>query len=94
MENKERFLSLVKSINREGIDKLVEYIEKSDFFIAPASTRFHGSVPSGLLIHSLNVYDLLVQKCESKVFKDSIGNLPEDSKKIMGLLHDLCKTYF
>ena len=94
MENKERFLSLAKSINREGIDKLVEYIEKSDFFIAPASTRFHGSVPSGLLIHSLNVYDLLVQKCESKVFKDSIGDLPEDSKKIMGLLHDLCKTYF
>lgn len=94
MDNKEKFLNLAKSVHRDGMDKLIEYVEKSDFFTAPASTRFHGSVPGGLLIHSLNVYDLFVQKCESPVFKNSIGDLPEESKIIMALFHDLCKTYF
>ena len=94
MDNKEKFLNLAKSVHRDGMDKLIEYVEKSDFFTAPASTRFHGSVPGGLLIHSLNVYELFVQKCESPVFKNSIGDLPEESKIIMALFHDLCKTYF
>lgn len=94
MENKERFLSLVKSVNREGIDKLIEFVEKSDFFTAPASTRFHGSVSSGLLIHSLNVYDLFIQKCESPIFKEVLKDFPEESKIIVTLFHDLCKTYF
>lgn len=53
-ENKDRFVSLVRSINREGINELVEFLEKSDFYTAPASTRFHCSIPEGLLIHSLN----------------------------------------
>lgn len=54
-ENKDRFVSLVRPINREGINELVEFLEKSDFYTAPASTRFHCSIPEGLLIHSLNV---------------------------------------
>lgn len=94
MDNKEKFLNLAKSVHRDGMNKLIEYVEKSDFFTAPASIRFHGSVPGGLLIHSLNVYELFVQKCESPVFKNSIGDLPEESKIIMALFHDLCKTYF
>jgi len=65
-EYRDRFLELVKTIERPGFDKLMEFVNKSDFFTAPASTRFHGSVPEGLLIHSLNVYDLFVQKCESR----------------------------
>ena len=39
---KEKILILLKSINREGMDKLIDFLEKSDFFKAPASTRFHG----------------------------------------------------
>lgn len=93
-EYKDRFLELVKTIERPGFDKLMEFVNKSDFFTAPASTRFHGSVPEGLLIHSLNVYDLFIQKCESPVFKELLGDLPDDSKKIMALFHDICKTYF
>lgn len=57
-ENKKRFLDLVGSIGRDGIKELVEFLEKSDFFTAPASTRFHGSIPGGLAMHSLNVYDM------------------------------------
>ena len=56
---KEEFIELLKSTNREGMDKLLAWIEKSDFYKAPASTRFHGSYEGGLLEHSLNVYKVL-----------------------------------
>ena len=56
---KEEFLNLLKSTNREGMDKLIEFIEKTDFFKAPASTRFHGNYEGGLLEHSMKVYELL-----------------------------------
>jgi len=92
-EYKTRFLELVGSINREGIKELVAFLEKSDFFIAPASTRFHCSIPGGLLVHSLNVYDMFEKKCESEPFKDVLSGLSEDSRKIVSLFHDLCKAY-
>ena len=59
---KQEFVELLKSINREGIDKLLDFLEKTDFYVAPASTRFHGSYESGLLEHSLKVYEILVDK--------------------------------
>ena len=60
LENKERFISIYKQfIKREGADRLLDYLCASDFFSAPASTRFHGSYPGGLCEHSLNVYDCL-----------------------------------
>lgn len=89
-KNKEDFLNLLKSVDRQGIDNLIKWIEtKSDFFIAPASTRFHGNYNGGLCDHSLNVYKLFKQKNE--IFK--LG-LSEDSMKIMALLHDICKCNF
>lgn len=59
-DNKKRFIDLLKSTKREGIDKLIDFLEKTDFFTAPASTRFHSSYEGGLLQHSLNVYDCLL----------------------------------
>lgn len=57
---KDRFLEIYKqNIKRDGADKLLEWLEKSDFFKAPASTRFHGSHEGGLVAHSVNVYDML-----------------------------------
>lgn len=58
MTNKERFIELLRSTKREGIEKLIDFLEKTDFFTAPASTRFHMSCEGGLLQHSLNVYDI------------------------------------
>jgi len=55
--NKERFLKLCESIKREGVDELLAFLERSDFYYAPASTKFHGAYKGGLLEHSLNVYD-------------------------------------
>ena len=62
---KEEFLALLRSVDREGMDELINFIEKSDFFKAPASTRFHGSYEGGLLEHSLNVYKLLCDKVKN-----------------------------
>lgn len=87
---KERFLDLCSTIKRQGIAELLEWLEKSDFFSAPASTRFHGNYPGGLLVHSLNVYDetkrLLAAYQEIQV--------PEESVIIASLFHDLCKVNF
>jgi Predicted HD-superfamily hydrolase len=89
-ENKERFLNLLKEVTRPGMDKLIEWIEtKSDFFIAPASTMFHGNYEGALVEHSLNVYKLFKEKNDRYDF-----GLSEDSIKIMGLLHDICKANF
>ena len=93
-EYKDRFLQLAKSIKRDGIEALIEYLEKSDFFIAPASTRFHGSVPEGLVIHSLNVYDMFMDKMETEPRKTVLSDFSEDTIKIITLFHDICKTYF
>ena len=61
---KEQFLELLKSVQREGIEELIKFIENSDFFTAPASTKFHGDYEGGLLEHSLKVYDIL---CENVI---------------------------
>ena len=80
---KEEFINLLKSINREGMDKLIEFLENSDFFTAPASTRYHGAWEGGLLAHSMKVYEILKTKTEDS-----------DAVKIVALLHDICKTNF
>ena len=88
---KEEFLMLLRSVNREGMDELINFIDKSDFFKAPASTRFHGSYEGGLLEHSLNVYKLLCEKVKNCPVEI---NVSQDSLIIIGLLHDICKANF
>lgn len=88
---KEEFLELLKSVNREGMDKLIDFIEKSDFFKAPASTRYHGAYESGLLEHSMKVYELLLDKVKNSPIKI---NVDHESLIIIALLHDICKVNF
>ena len=90
---KEEFIALLKSVNRDGIDKLLAYIEKTDFYKAPASTRFHGNYESGLLEHSLNVYHLLKEKLSHKPYSE-IVQVSDDTIILITLLHDLCKTNY
>ena len=88
---KEEFLELLRKVKREGIDDLIAFLEKSDFFKAPASTRFHGNFEGGLVEHSLKVYEILKHKVENNIKGITI---PEESIIIIGLLHDICKTNF
>lgn len=89
MENKERFLSLCREhIKRDGIDDLLRWLETSDFFTAPASSRYHSSCVGGLAAHSLNVYDQL---------RRLLSAYPEitcsdETAVIISLFHDLCKV--
>lgn len=94
-KNKEEFIEIFRvNITREGSDKLLDYlINKCDFFISPASTRFHGSYDGGLAQHSLNVYhclkDYLSRPRVKELYKMSYS---EETIAISALLHDLCKT--
>ncbi len=91
MKEKEEFINLLKETNREGIENLLQFLEKSDFYTAPASTRFHGAEESGLLKHSLKVYEILEQKVKNASIE---MNTTEDTVRIVALLHDICKTNY
>ena len=84
------FIEEVSKIDREGLSHFSEYLtEKTDFFTAPASTKFHGAVEGGLLLHSLTVLDIM------RLLDDSLDlKLDKDSITICGLFHDVCKFNF
>ena len=95
MTKREEFIEIYKKyITREGADKLLEYLtsQSSDFFTAPASTRYHLSREGGLLEHSLNVYYCLKDYLERTRAKE-VYNLSysDETIAIAALLHDLCK---
>lgn len=96
MDAKERFINIYKEmIHREGSDKLLDYLlsEHCDFFTAPASTRFHGAHPQGLLEHSLNVYDCLCDYLSRERAKTLYHmNYSDETIAIVALLHDICKV--
>ena len=92
--NIEEFESLYNKyiLPRDGGDKLLDFIRKSDFYTAPASTRFHLSEEGGLLQHSLNVYHCLMAKSANPTWADLIAS-KEETLAVIALLHDLCKTF-
>jgi hypothetical protein len=78
------FLSLIE---RPGMDSLIDYLLESDFFFAPASTRFHNVFEGGLCLHSLYVTKEFFtenEKWQKPILQDSVI--------ICGVLHDLCKV--
>ena len=96
MTKAEEFIKIyTENIKREGADKLLEYLmsTQSDFFIAPASTRFHGSYEGGLLEHSVNVYYCLKDYLERERVKEMYNlEYSDETIAIVALLHDLCKV--
>lgn len=88
MNRKEDFIKLFTThIKRPGADKLLDWLEESDFFTAPASTRFHGNYEGGLCEHSVNVWEELVRLL--KAYPEV--RVTAESAAIVSLLHDLCK---
>jgi len=85
---KQEFLTICRaSIQREGLEELLDWLCKADFFTAPASTHYHGGYAGGLCQHSIDVYQyakrltFLMEKAPS-----------EESVAIASLFHDLCKV--
>lgn len=88
MDQREEFLSIFSQhVTRPGADKLLAWLDTTDFFRAPASTRFHGVCAGGLLMHSLNVYHCL----REHYFEPGDS---EESFALCALLHDVCKANF
>ena len=84
------YKNLLLSTKRKGIKNLIQWLDNSDFKVAPASTRYHSNHEGGLLEHSLNVYNECIrQKDLIKLF-----NIPQDTLIITSLLHDICKVNY
>ena len=95
MSCKEEFIEIFKEhITRDGADKLLDYLEnKSDFFTAPASARYHSAYAGGLCEHSLNVYHCLVDYLQRERVQELYGlEYSPESVAIVALLHDVCKV--
>ena len=97
--NKQRFIDLCNEhIHREGLDKVLAYLEKSDFYTAPSSPRFHLNEDGGLCLHSMNVFEAAC-KIYNEMAKPAIVNgtspfteeVSMESIAIATLFHDLCK---
>ena len=87
MDYKSEFLEIFdKYVIRNGKERLLDWLCGTDFFVAPASTRFHGACECGLVMHSLNVYKLLKEKC-------TLGGYDYNDETIalVALCHDFCK---
>ena len=92
-EVKQEYCNLLRSLERDGsdIDGLISYLEGTDFFDAPASTKYHCSFPGGLCLHSLNVYSALRSLVERFA---SDYTYSDDTIKIVALCHDFGKINF
>lgn len=102
---KNRFLSIyTEKIKRAGADKFLEWLNKTDFFTAPASTRYHLAEPGGLVAHSVHVYERLRSLYLAEKINDlkdcgdavaaGLSDAEEETIAICGLLHDICKVNF
>ena len=95
MNPKKEFVAIFKEhIHRDGADKLLEYLmsERSDFFTAPASTKFHGDYDMGLVTHSVNVYHCLKDYlARASCLSEYNMNYSDETIALVALLHDVCK---
>ena len=92
-KNKEEFIKIyTENIKREGADKLLEWLIKSDFFTAPASTKFHSAIEGGLCFHSLNAYHRFLKIVQTEYGSNWQDKISPESVAIIGLLHDICKV--
>lgn len=99
MSYKEKFIEIYNAkIKRQGAKELLAWLEKTDFFTAPASTKYHGSIEEGLVMHSLNVYEMFHEEVLNRAKRYSGFELLDDAEEekvaICALLHDLCKVNF
>ena len=89
MDYKQKFIEYYQAnIHREGADRLLEWLQTPDFFTAPASTRYHCACPAGLVMHSINVYEVMMEKH----FDPETDSA--ESFALCALLHDVCKAQF
>ena len=93
--NQEKFIEIFnKYITRDGASNLLDWLISSDFFTAPASTKFHSAYEGGLCEHCLNVFDRYVRLLTMEYGDDFTSKISMESIAIIALLHDVCKVDF
>ncbi len=94
-EIKQQFCEIFyDKIERDGAEELLNFLERSDFFEAPASTKNHSAYKGGLCQHSINVYHRFVKLLQMEYGENYTEVISEESVAIIALLHDLCKVNF
>ncbi len=92
-QNKQMFINLVKeNVHREGVDSLLDWLGKTNFFHDPASTKFHSDYEGGLCQHSLNVYARLIKLLQNEYGDSWQEKCSMESAVLIGLFHDICKV--
>ena len=94
-EIQEQFVSIfTKYIKRDGSDNLLDWLITTDFFTAPASSKFHSAYEGGLCEHSINVFNRFVKVLTMEYGENFTDKISMESVAIISLLHDLCKVNF
>lgn len=93
-QRSELFDNLLRSTNRQGVDKVIDYLKTTDFYICPASTKYHGNFDGGLLLHSLLVYASAeaIYNSLSMISPNIFNKISKENIIITSLLHDICKV--
>ena len=91
-ENKEEFLNIAReNIKREGLENLINWLVTTDFFEAPASSKFHLAEAGGLCKHSINIYKRMLNLAIAEYGEENVNR---ETIAICGLFHDICKCCF
>lgn len=94
-QTKQEFLEIFyDNVERDGAEELLNYLDKTDFYTAPASSRFHNNFEGGLCAHSINVYKRLLSLVQTEFGKGWEKTISAESVAIIGLLHDICKVNY
>lgn len=102
--NKAKIIELWGQVKRPGVERFVKWLCSTDFFIAPASTRFHGAYQGGLAEHSRDVFERMLQECAAEQSfvraqdinrpKDYVDDISMENIIVTALGHDICKAEF
>lgn len=95
MTAEQRYKSIFNEyIKREGAQKLLDWLSRTDFFTAPASAKFHNAFEGGLVLHSLNVFDRLLREVKEEYGENFNEKYSMETITVCALLHDICKVNF
>jgi hypothetical protein len=86
---RDKIVDFLKDVNREGVVEFTRFLDESDFYTAPCSTKFHLPCEGGLVEHTVNVTNCALE------LNEKYGNIcPDDSVILAAIGHDLCKVNF
>lgn len=94
IDYKAKFIEILKTANRKGLDNVITGLDKIGFFNAPASAKHHCAFDGGLCFHSINVYDQAIRilKIEQELNPEFVKGIKSENIIIAALLHDVCKA--